>query len=157
MTAQERLLALLNSQITGKALRPSDVTFGTPTAIEPIEGRNTEVIIYGNGVSGYKGQHRLLYRRIDLATITHHPLSVVLPAGSRYSSYDVVDRLNVAFNLDLDHSDIQYEDTLGSGSYELKAVVGGLRWVGSGRVEITRVVESIQPPLTVTELGEFTY
>ncbi len=157
MTAQERLLALVNQNITGKPLRLSDVYFGIPTAIPETNGRNTEIGIIGRTESGYFNTHRLQYRRLDLGTLSTVPFEVTLHAGSAVNTDALVDALNRNYHLDLDYTDVVKEDNLGAGVYRLKAITNGCRVIGEVDVHVQRIVKSIEPSLQVTTLGEFTY
>lgn len=154
MTAQERLLALVNQRVSGKALRLGDVIFGLPVAIPESNGVNTELTLLGVTEAGYFNEHKLSYRRIDLATIPVS-LEVTLPAGSAVDTIALVDRLNIGYGLDIDHNDVVIEDNIGT-TYQLKAVPNGLRWLGEVTVKVHRMMRNIEPTLTVTTLGEFT-
>ena len=122
------------------------VRLGRPRAIAPIGNRNTEIILYPAPMSPYRGEVRVLYRRLSLGklfnSMTPEVQFYVNAAANAVpcTVYDLIPHFNDTHGFlftqqDLIQRDVSWVDTglkpVQSGSVEFRAKSNSLCYVGS--------------------------
>lgn len=112
MTSKEQVLALLN-QNSGLSLTFDQVTFDVPAInTNPIQDRNTELVISGIPEFGFKGSASVYYNRIDLnefTAIARTPFVVQVDVDfdtGTLTLQDILDGFNFYFGSALEIEDI---------------------------------------------------
>mgnify|MGYP001070252121 CR=1 FL=1 len=134
-TSRSILLDLIYASL-GARLLPDDITWGEPEAYEPYPDddfkRDTRLQLIASDDAKYvKGRKSVTYRRLRLAQLESVSQNVVTSRGFPFSTYEVLDQLNLIYGVMLEEDDvydIQY--THMAGPFVLRAKPGSLAWVG---------------------------
>lgn len=134
-TSRSILLDLIYASL-GARLLPDDITWGVPEAFEPYPDddfkRDTRLqLIASEDAKQVRGRKSVTYRRLRLASLEPVSQNVVTSRGFPFSTYEVLDQLNLIYGVMLEEDDvydIYYTDM--AGPFILRAKPGSLAWVG---------------------------
>ncbi len=168
----EAILRYLIEATLGIRFEQGDIEFGRPEIIEPLASnlpvfpsvsltgvemvRDTRVLVKATGDHFRSGRFYVAYARHDLADIEPVSLNTVLVQKLPFSTYDVLDQLNIRYGLSLsedDVHDIYYPDLV--GPFYLRAKSTSLAWKGQLEFEIEPLAIALSDTLSVKELDGF--
>ena len=104
MSSADKLLELINeANLPPKVLTNINVTFGTVAIDTGADGRNTNLVITGVPVNGYRGDVTIRYTRLDLSDI----VADTLRTNQTLSKAVVVGLVNQAYGMFLAEDDLE--------------------------------------------------
>lgn len=168
----EAILRYLIEATLGLRLDKEDVTFGQPEVIEPLEPnlplfpskslnglwmvRDTRVLVTA-GERYRAGKFYACFGKHDLADIVPVSQNTILVRQWPFSTYDVLDQLNIRFGLSLSEDDVHdiYYPAL-EGPFVVRAKSTSLVWKGELPFEIEALDVPLDDTLLTKDLGGFT-
>ncbi len=157
------LVDLINAD-NGSALTTGVVTFGNPSVITGLGGRNTAVVVSAAGGSGYSGNVTVNYKRIDIATVPGSR-SLQFQAGDAVNVSDLIDEINAAYGILLqaeDYVDAALPTFDGVTPHEVQyfdlvAAANSLIWTGTLTLTLNGNDVPLSNVVTVLDLNGLTY
>lgn len=134
-TSRSILLDLIYASL-GTRLLPDDITWGTPEAFEPYPDddfkRDTRLQLLASEDAKYvRGRKSVTYRRLNLVDLEPVSQNVVTSRGFPFSTYEVLDQLNLIYGVMLEEDDVyDLQYTHMAGPFVLRAKPGSLAWLG---------------------------
>ena len=148
--------------LNGKDLVAAEYNFGAPTAITPVNGRNTSIVVTAkNQQSAYAGSVSLTYQRRDLSELTSQ-VSLVVPVKKPTSTADIIAAMNKVFGMVLDSNEIVVrpvtaDEMVEGAAVTIAATPTAMAWTGSVSVGTRPGGYMLSDYLTVTKLNGLNY
>jgi hypothetical protein len=124
-----------------------------PVAEDPLK-RDTKVLVYipDHVYSRSHGARWIKYRRLDLGLLEKQGQGQLTAHTFPFSTYDILDQINLLYNIDLSHDDVQdvaYVDS--TQPYKLIAKPGSLAWQNTLVLDVAvpslpNLVSDAEPP-----------
>lgn len=168
----EAIVRYLIEATLGIRFTEEDVEFGLPEVVEPLEPnlpvfpsvslngvtmvRDTRVLVKTRGDQYRMGRFYAVFARHDLAEIVPVSQNIIQVREFPFSTYDVLDQLNIRYGLSLSEDDVHdiYYPTL-VGPFYLRAKSTCLAWKGQLEFEIEPLAIPLDDTLTVKDLEGF--